>query len=183
MTPNHTLLTPRLKLRMIRPEENQAFSSAIQSSPSLYPWLDWCHQKFSIEEATDFIMHTRLNWIKNNAYGFGIYHNKSNDFIGMVALTELSPSFNMGAIGYWICDHHQFKGYAKEAIVELIHFCFSELHLTRLECICDPDNLASHHVALNCGAEKEGLARNRYLFDGKPKDGVVFSFIPDSYSR
>lgn len=179
MTPDHTLLTTRLRLRMIHADESERFAYAIQSSPSLYPWLDWCHSAFTVEEAIDFLMHTRLNWLKNNAYGFGIYHQQTDDFIGMVALTDLSPSFNMGTIGYWICDQHQSNGYAKEALLALINFCFTELRLTRLECICDPDNTPSHHIALSCGAEKEGLARNRYLFDGKPKDGIVFSFIPD----
>ncbi|WP_105903440.1 GNAT family N-acetyltransferase [Vibrio gangliei] len=179
MTPDHRLVTPRLKLRMITADESAIFAQAIQSSPSLYPWLDWCHTGFSQDEASDFIMHTRLNWVKNTAYGFGIYTQKKGELIGMVALTDVALTFNMGTIGYWICDQFQHKGYGKEATLALIDFCFSTLQLTRLECICDPDNVDSHYLAESCGGLKEGLARNRYLYDGKPKDGIVYSFIPE----
>lgn len=179
MTPNHILQTSRLTLRLIHAEEKDMFAAAICSSPSLYLWLDWCHRDFTPEEASDFLMHTRLNWIKGHAYGFGLYHKETNDFIGMVALTDLSHSFNMGTIGYWVCDAYQHQGYAKEATLALIEFCFTQLQLTRLECICDPDNHGSQSVALDCGATKEGLARNRYLFNGKPKNGIVFSLIPE----
>lgn len=178
MTPDHSLTTSRLILRMINGDESDTFTQLIQCSPSLYPWLDWCHAAFSIDEANDFLMYTRLNWVKNTAYGFGIYTQKQNRLVGMVALTDVSMSFNMGTIGYWIADQYQHCGYGKEATQALIQFCFSTLQLTRLECICDPLNHASHQLALSCGGLQEALARNRYLFDGKPKDGLVFSFIP-----
>ncbi|MFV0574423.1 MAG: GNAT family N-acetyltransferase [Vibrio sp.] len=179
MTPDNELTTPRLTLRLIQADESHVFASAIRRSPSLYPWLDWCHAHFSDNEASDFLMHTRLNWVKNESFGFGVYLRKTQEFVGMVALTDMALNFNMGTIGFWICDKFQRQGYAQEAIGRLIRFCFEDLQLTRLECICDPENTASHQLTLACGAVKECLARNRYLFNGSPKDGVVFSFVPE----
>ncbi|NNN90193.1 GNAT family N-acetyltransferase, partial [Vibrio sp. 2-2(9)] len=55
---------------------------------------------------------------------------------------------------------------------------FAKLSLTRLEIVCDPDNEASQALIESVGAQKEAIARNRFIFQGKPKDGVVFSLLP-----
>lgn len=180
MTPDLQLITSRLTLRLIHADEAKQLSTMIRRSPSLYPWLDWCHQDFTTSEADDFLLHTRLNWVKNMAYGFGVFTRNTNELIGMAALTDRAFSFNMGTIGYWIQDSHQHRGYAQEATQAVIQFCFHDLKLTRIEFICDPGNLASHQVALACGATNEGLARNRYIFNSQPKDGLVFSVIPSN---
>jgi RimJ/RimL family protein N-acetyltransferase len=85
----------------------------------------------------------------------------------------------MASIGYWVADEYQNQGYGKEALDALIEFSFSQLKLTRLEIVCDPDNRVSHQLAVKCGAVQEGLFRNRFIFNGEPKTGLVFSIIPE----
>jgi RimJ/RimL family protein N-acetyltransferase len=84
----------------------------------------------------------------------------------------------MASIGYWVADKYQRKGYAQEAIRALAEFCFAKLSLTRVEIVCDPDNIASQTLIESVGAKKEAIARNRFIFHGKPKDGVVYSLLP-----
>ncbi|MFA0708894.1 GNAT family N-acetyltransferase, partial [Vibrio sp. 10N.222.48.A3] len=40
------------------------------------------------------------------------------------------------------------------------------------------ENLPSQKLIEKCGAERETIAKNRFLFNGKPKDGVVYSVLP-----
>lgn len=178
MTPDFEIFTNRLHLRIPHSEESVAFASLVAESDSLHRWLDWSNADFDHRDAKEFIVVNRLNWVKNLSYGFAVVERSSNQFLGMVALTELHLTSNMATVGYWIADKYQRKGYAKEALEAMVELSFDQLKLTRLEVICDPDNQPSHNVALSCGAVKEGIARNRYMFAGKPRDGVVFSFIP-----
>jgi RimJ/RimL family protein N-acetyltransferase len=182
MTPQFTLSTERLVLRLIEADEVESFCTSINSSPSLHKWVDWCHPDFSLEEGERYILATRLNWVRGEAYGFGLFRHSDDQLIGMVAINELYHTFNMVSIGYWIADQYQRQGYAKEAIKEIIDFCFNLLRVTRIELVCDPSNLASHALALSCNAELESLARNRFIYDGVPKDGVVFSIIPPNFN-
>ncbi len=177
--PNFFIITKRLKLRLIRNEEVGSFTQAIRNSPSLHQWLDWCHRDFSTEDGYDFLVANRLNWLKGIAFGFGIFDKETNQFIGMVAVTERYLSFNMGCLGYWVSDSYQNLGFGKEALEALIECCFSKMKLTRLEIICDPNNISSHKIAEKCGAICEGMARNRFIHKGKPKDGLVYSIIPE----
>jgi len=179
LNPDQSLATSRLELRLVTNDDLDAFCTIVKSSPSLHQWLDWCHPDFDREEGYDFLLANRLNWLKGLAYGFGVFLRDSDELVGMVALTERSLCFNMGSVGYWVADNHQKQGYAKEALFKLSQFCFEQVKLTRLEIVCDIDNQTSHYVARSLGATQESIARNRFIHDGKTKDGVVFSLIPE----
>lgn len=178
MTPDYCIITPRLELKLIPHEDALAFTHCVVESPSLHKWIDWCDANFSLEQAEKFLLATRLNWVKSEAYGFGVYRRKDNQLLGMVAINELYHTFNMVSLGYWLADKYQHHGYAQEALNGLVTFCFEKLKVSRIEIVCDPDNLPSQQLALRCAAVFETRARNRYLFSGKPKDGMVYSIIP-----
>ncbi len=178
MSPDFEILTPRLALRLIPEEDAHVLHHLLVSSPSLHTWLDWCDENLSLRDAQDFMLATRLNWVKIEAFGFGIYDRETSTLLGMVAVNELYHTFNMASIGYWIADRFQRRGFAQEAITALAKFCFSELSLTRIEVVCDPENTASQAFIESVGAVKETVARNRFIFNGEPRDGVVYSLLP-----
>ncbi len=182
MSPDFTIITHTLELKLIPLSEANRFAEGIRHSSSLHQWLDWSHPTFSEFEAQDFLAGTRLNWVKAQAYGFGVYCRKNGELLGMVALNEFSPTFNMANIGYWVFDRYQQQGYALQAVKAIIEFAFSQLALTRLEIICDIDNIVSQRFAAKCGACFEVTAKNRFVFNGKPKDGKVYSITPESLS-
>ncbi|MCG3759628.1 N-acetyltransferase [Vibrio cincinnatiensis] len=175
--------TQHLHLRLLTLDDSPALSTLIRTSSSLHQWIDWCHPAFTQEEADRFILATRLNWVKARAYGFAIIQKSTQQLVGMVAINEFYPTFNMASLGYWIGDAFQRQGMALEALNAITEWCFSQLQLTRLEIVCDPENLPSQHLAAACGAKKEYLAKNRYLFHGKPKAGVIFSLIPEDVEK
>ncbi len=179
MLPDFQIITQRLQLRLLNLDETAEFSNCIRTSKSLHTWIDWCSEQFTEHDAEHFIQANRLNWVKGEAYGFSIFDKQRGKLVGMVAINEFYHVFNMASLGYWIADEEQHKGYGKEALNALIEFCFSQLELTRLEIVCDPENIPSQKLALACGALKEHIARNRFLFNDQPKDGIVFSLIPE----
>lgn len=178
MSPDFEIITPRLALRLIPAEDANALHHLLVQSPSLHTWLDWCNEKVSLKDAQDFLLATRLNWVKTEAFGFGIYDRETNALLGMAAVNELYHTFNMASIGYWVADRYQRRGYAQEAVSALAEFCFAKLSLTRIEIVCDTENTASQALIESIGACKETIARNRFIFKGRPKDGVVYSLLP-----
>ncbi|MCY9801917.1 GNAT family protein [Vibrio scophthalmi] len=178
MSPDYQIITTEFTLRLIDAEESRQLERLIVRSPNLHHWVDWCHSEFSAKEAERFLLATRLNWVKSDAYGFGIFRRSDDVLIGMVAINEFYQTFNMASLGYWIADEFQQQGYGRKALNALIEFCFGILKLTRLEVVCDPNNLASQKLALACGAKFETYAENRFIFNGKPKCGAVYSVIP-----
>ncbi len=178
MSPDFEIITPRLTLRLIPAEDADALHLLLARSPSLHTWLDWCDETITLKDAQDFLLATRLNWVKTEAFGFGIYDRETNTLLGMAAVNELYHTFNMASIGYWVGDRYQRRGYAQEAVFALAEFCFAKLSLTRIEVVCDTENTASQALIESIGACKETIARNRFIFNGKPKDGLVYSLLP-----
>ncbi|BCN24657.1 GNAT family N-acetyltransferase [Vibrio alfacsensis] len=178
MSPDFEIITPRLALKLIPAEDAHALQALIVQSPSLHQWLDWCNPSVTLKDAQDFLLATRLNWVKTEAFGFGIYERENHHLVGMVAVNELYHTFNMASIGYWVADKYQRNGFAQESIAALAEFCFAQLSLTRIEIVCDPDNTASQALIESVGAKRETIARNRFIFHGKTKDGVVYSLLP-----
>lgn len=178
MSPEFQIVTKNLILKIIDNDDATRLVTLVKSSPSLFQWIDWCHSQYSQVEAEKFILATRLNWVKSDAFGFGVYLRDSNELVGMVAINELYHTFNMASLGYWVGDNFQRRGIAKEAMRTMFEFCFAQLKLTRLEIVCDPSNLPSQKLIESCGGEQEGIARNRYIFNGTPKDGIVYGVIP-----
>lgn len=178
MNPEYQIITPKLSLRLINSEDSEKLNACIKHSPSLHQWIDWCHADFSIDDAEKFILATRLNWVKSEAYGFGVFCRHSDNLLGMVAINELYHTFNMASIGYWIADEYQGQGFATAAVNALIEFCFAQLKLTRIEVVCDPENQASQKLIEKCGGIFEARAKNRFLFNGCPKVGLVYSIVP-----
>ncbi|MCW8346469.1 GNAT family N-acetyltransferase [Vibrio sp. ZSDZ65] len=178
MNTNYAIYTPRLALRLLTLSDAAEFAHVVRRSPSLHQWIDWCHSEFSDIDAHDFIAATRLNWVKANAFGFALFERETDTFVGMVALNEFYHTFNMGSLGYWLADAAHSKGYAKEGLEALIEFSFATLLLTRLEIVCDPYNEPSQALATRVGATYECLADNRFIFNGQPRQGKVYSIIP-----
>lgn len=179
MVTSFEIYTKRLTLKIINQEHSHTFASRITDSVSLHRWMDWCHPNFTDADAQTFIKANRLNWVKGLSFGFGLFTQESQEFIGMVAITEIHCISHSASLGYWIADKHQNKGFAKEALNALISFSFEKLQLTRVEIVCDPENIPSHNVALSCGCINEGINRNRFIYNNKPKDGLVFCITPD----
>lgn len=135
----------------------------------MHTWLDWCDAEVSLKDAQDFLLATRLNWVKTEAFGFGIYDRDSNTLLGMAAVNELYHTFNMASIGYWVADRYQRQGYAQEAIKALAEFCFAKLSLTRIEIVCDPDNNASQALMESVGAKKRSHRQKSIYFPWQTK--------------
>ena len=178
MTPHFQITTTPQTLKLIPIQHASLLYQCVQESPSLQVWMDWCCDDFGLGDAEDFIMMTRLNWTQSKAFGFGVFLNGSNTLLGMVSVNELYHTFNMASVGYWISDQYQRQGFGKEALQALVDFCFNNLSVTRLEIVCDPDNIASQQLACACNAKFEVLAENRYVHQGTPKAGMVFSILP-----
>ncbi|MFM2590368.1 GNAT family N-acetyltransferase [Vibrio sp. TBV020] len=179
MTPDYQIITADLTLRLIEVEEAESLRKCVAHSPSLHKWVDWCQPDFSTDDAERFILATRLNWVKAQAYGFGVFCRHSDRLVGMVAINEIYHTFNMASIGYWVADEFQGQGYGSKAVTALAEFCFDMLKLTRIEIVCDPNNIPSQKLIERCNGIFESRAANRFIFDGKPKEGLVYSITPN----
>ena len=70
------------------------------------------------------------------------------------------------------------RGLARLSLQALGDWATDELGLGRLQVQIDPENAASHAVALRAGYQREGVLRSSFVLHGERKDCVIYSRLP-----
>jgi RimJ/RimL family protein N-acetyltransferase len=85
-------------------------------------------------------------------------------------------------IGWCLSPRHQGKGYATEAVTELVRLAFEDLGLRRLTAIAFADNTASLAVMERVGLRREAFFRADSLHrDLGWVDSVVYTLLADDW--
>ena len=88
------------------------------------------------------------------------------------------PYFNAREIGYILFSTARRKqGLMSQAVKLLAAHLFLSTQLNRLEIRMDTRNLASEKVAINCGFQKEGVARGANYVRGQHVDMGVYALL------
>ncbi|MCQ9164968.1 GNAT family N-acetyltransferase [Arthrobacter sp. STN4] len=99
--------------------------------------------------------------------------------IGSIGLTLNTRGGRHGTqeaeIGYTLHPDRWGKGYATEAASAMLHFGFSQLHLSRITAACRPENVASAGVLQKLGMAQVGRLENDRLINGRWLDTLVFA--------
>lgn len=171
--------TDNLLLRALNRNDLEALHAAIsQSSDTVGKWLDWCKPEFTESDARIWINESRQAWFAGRFYEFAVIEKSTNELIGCMCIHSIERNSNLANLGYWLMSKHQGKGYGLEGAQKTIWIAFHALRLTRMEIIIHPDNIGSQTIAKKLNAQFEIIARNRFIFHGKPTDGMVWSLIP-----
>jgi len=97
-----------------------------------------------IENKEDYLWYT--NWV--------IVFKKENKIIGGLCFKGYPDEKGKVEIGYGMQDEYRCKGYATEAVKELINWAFSFNNVTEIIAETEKDNLPSHRVLEKVGMEK-----------------------------
>ena len=98
--------------------------------------------------------------------------------IGMVSLTEVDWVNRSAGCGWMIGDKSLWgKGYATEAVQQLLEFGFQERGLHRISCSVLEVNIGSRRVAQKCGFREEGLLREAVYKNGQFHNLVLLSIL------
>ena len=83
----------------------------------------------------------------------------------------INPETDTGMIGWFLRREYQGQHYARESGEALIHYCFTELGLHRVNAVCNPENLASRIALEHCGLRQEAWFRQKCRYT---KNGISF---------
>ena len=102
--------------------------------------------------------------------------------IGRIRL-ELSERNSTGDIGYELAPDHWGKGYATEALREVVRYGFEELRLHRLCAWAYEPNKASQRVLVKAGFTHEGTMRKRCSWGDGWVDDLMFGMLAEEWLR
>lgn len=151
------LETNRLILRHLEPNDlNSLF--ALYSDPEV-------RQYFPEDTLTYEETKGELEWFLNGHPDhpqLGLWatiHKATNQFIGRCGLLPWTIGERSEVeVAYMLAKEYWGQGLGTEAAQAIAHYAFDQLQLSRLICLIDRENMASHKVARKIGMtfEKEG---------------------------
>jgi ribosomal-protein-alanine N-acetyltransferase len=96
-------------------------------------------------------------------YAFGIWERATGVLVGRIALANVvRGAWQNATLGYFVGRDWGGKGYATEAVRQVLDFAFGSGHLHRVQAAVMPRNTPSIRVLQKNGFRDEGVAE-RYL--------------------
>ena len=172
------LETVRLVLRELCTPDIAVFKShwADERFQATYPpgrmTPEFCEELFTKEIASLYVFpRTNFHW--------AICLDGS--VIGGVRLTiERSGS---GTLGYGLGAEHWDRGYATEAVREVVRYAFEELHLHRVQAWVFANNAASQRVLEKVGFTYEGALREKVAWGDARVDDNIYGLLKSEWTR
>ena len=85
-------------------------------------------------------------------------------------------------VGWCLSPEHQGRGYATEAVRELLRICFEELGLRRVVAMCFADNVPSWRLMERLGMRREEYAvRDSLHRSGEWLDGMTYALLAEEW--
>lgn len=144
------IVTPRLLLRLWRPDDVTALSDAIGASiEHLRPWLAWTRfEPLSDADRVDLINSGRADWEQGGDANYGAFRN--DVVIGGCGLHHRQGRGTLD-LGYWVHVDHVGRGYSVEMARGLTSAAFSIPGVEHVEIHHDKANTRSRAVPRSLG--------------------------------
>ncbi len=171
----------RLHLRPIR-EDDLPDLFAVFADPDVMRYWSTPPMR-DLDEARAYLAGIERNFAERTGFKWGITRRGHDRLIGTTSLFRLDGPHNTGEIGYALGSAYWGNGYAAEAVRRVCRFGFEDLGLRRIEADIDPRNHASIHVVEKAGFQREGVLRERYIYNGEIQDVVYYGLLAREFQR
>ena len=142
------LLTPRLTLRPLQPEDAPQLLT-LRSNEEVNQYLNR-PPTTTLQQAQAFIKNIQTQTQDTQRYYWAITLKTNPDtLIGAICLFNITQKNKTAELGYELLPTHHGKGYMTEAIQTVISFAFNTLHLTTITAFPHPNNQKSIKLLQN----------------------------------
>ncbi|MDU3337095.1 GNAT family N-acetyltransferase [Paraclostridium bifermentans] len=131
----------------------------------------------NLSEAEDLILKFHKVFSEQKSIRWGIELKEINRIIGTCGFHCWNKNHFRAEVGYELGEAFWNKGYATEAISDILRYGFELMNLKRIEAIVYPENKPSEKLLLSLGFEHEGLLKKYANFRDKQQDLNIFAIF------
>jgi len=177
---NLEIETARLLLRPISLDDAEAVFK-YRSDLVTNKYQGWIPN--TINDVYDFIEKKVTSTIDvvDTWYQLVIIRKKDGELIGDIGIHFLDSDKKQVEIGYTLNKKQHGKGYATEAVKEIINYLFDELNKRRIVTSIDPRNIKSIKLVERLGFRKEAHFKESIFMNGEWVDDSVYAILKDEW--
>ena len=135
------------------------------------------------EYTTDYLRYIGQRYTVGDYFDWAVVEKASGRVIGSCGFTRFDYPNDAGEIGYVFHPDFGGKGYATEAVAEVLRFGFVALKLHRIEARYLKGNDRSVRVMERLGMQYEGERREAMLVKGSYRTVGTYSILASEYQR
>lgn len=158
------LVTPRCVIRRFREGDGTAFYQLVDNNRShLEDHLPRLMETLRSEaEAEAFLRYRIANWLLQQEYALGIWHNESTQLIGYVHVFDIDWDIPKAETNYFVDRDYTRQGIMTEVMATTVRFAFLQLGLEKIYAHVLADNYPSQRLLRRLGFQREGDLRNEF---------------------
>lgn len=171
-----TIETDRLRLRIPTLDDAEEIFLKYAQDQEVTKYLVWPPHS-SISQTKEFIQSCLQRLENGDSFPRVIEIKPTDELIGMI---DLRINNHRADFGYVIARDYWGKGYATEALNNVVDLALSDESIFRVWAVCDVDNIASARVMEKVGLEREGTLRSYIIhpqISDKPRDCFCYSIV------
>jgi len=135
---------------------------------------------YTLEVLRDFL----INVEKKDIYFWAIHLKEHNLHIGNIKIDPIVEKHGRAEYGIMMGRKSEWGlGYAKEATLRIIDFCFNKLAIRKLTLGVVKDNIAAYNLYQNLGFKIEGVFIKHAFYQGKYCDTVRMSMFNPNFNH
>lgn len=135
---------------------------------------------YTLEMLKDYINDV----IKKDIYFWGIHLKNNNMHIGNIKIDPINLKHGLAEYGIMMGRRTEWgKGYANEATVKVIDFCFQELNVRKLTLGVVEDNTAAFALYKKLGFVIEGVYKQHGFYDDKYCDTIRMALFNPFFKK
>lgn len=133
-----------------------------------------------LEELEAYIRHS----VDHKIFFWAIHLKENGKHIGNIKIDPIHKKHGTGEYGILMGDKAQWgKGYAKEASLTVIDFCFGSMNLRKMTLGVVADNLPAVKLYENMGFITEGHYQKHAMYNGKYCDVLRMALFNPDYDE
>lgn len=175
------IITDRLLLRPIHLNDAPAVFQ-YRSDSTVNKYQGWIPE--SVSGVNDFIGNRVAPEIDmpGTWFQFVILIHDTGELIGDIGVHFSAENSFQAELGITLGEEHQGKGYATEALREIITYLFNRLGKRRITASIDPRNSPSVALFERLGFRQEAHFRESLLINGEWVDDLVYAMLKDEWT-
>ena len=160
------LLSERLIIRRFDSADAEPLA-AYRSDAEVARYQAW-ECPYPLDEAEKFIASLRglAPGTSGSWFQFAIGLAPSGPLIGDIGLGTASGDIRQAELGFTLSTAHQGRGYATEAVAQVVRYAFDRLELQRVYSLTDSRNRGAQRLLERLGLRREGNRRESTWFKG-----------------
>jgi RimJ/RimL family protein N-acetyltransferase len=171
------LVSERLALRRL---------SISHASTEYLSWLNDHKVNMFLETKGNYTMDMLKSYVneqyKNEIYFWAIHLKSSNKHIGNIKIDPINLNTNSGEYGILMGDRLNWgKGYAKEASLRIIKYCFEELKLSKITLGVVEDNIAAVKLYEKIGFIIDEIKKDTGIYNNKQSNSLRMSLDVEDF--